>query len=164
MGYATNATKRAYLMTSAARPGAMFQVVNSRGVIAYASTVGANQGAWSTSYPDVYAMDFNAVRTAGSYHLVVTDGSMQVRSPAFRIDTPAQLYQTAMANSLSFYQNERDGPDYIPSALRTAPGHLNDEDAMTYLIPVVNSNGDFKGDLTPLGVTHRRCRRLVGCR
>ena len=24
---------------------------------------------------------------------------------------------------------------------------------MTYLIPVVNSNGDFKGDLTPLGVT-----------
>ncbi len=153
VGYATNATKRAYLMTSAARPGAMFQVVSSHGVIAYASTVGADQGAWSASYPDVYAMDFNAVRTAGSYHLVVTDGSMEVRSPAFRIDTPARLYQTAMANSLSFYQNERDGPDYIPSALRTAPGHLNDEDAMTYLIPAVNSNGDFKGDLTPLGVT-----------
>src|SRR5580700_26378 len=60
VGYATNATKRAYLMTSAARPGAMFRVVSSRGVIAYASTVGANQGAWSASYPDMYAMDFNA--------------------------------------------------------------------------------------------------------
>ena len=72
---------------------------------------------------------------------------MQVRSPAFRIDTPRQLYATAMANSLSFYQNERDGPDFIPSALRTAPGHLNDENAMTYLIPDVNSNGNFKGDL-----------------
>ncbi|MGD0195481.1 MAG: glycoside hydrolase family 9 protein [Candidatus Dormibacteria bacterium] len=153
VGYATNATKRAYLMTSVARPGATFQVVNARGVSLYSSVVGANQGAWSTSYPDVYAMDFNSVRAAGSYHLVVSVGSMQVRSPVFRIEKPAQLYATAMANSLSFYQNERDGPDYIPSALRTAPGHLNDEDAMTYLIPVVNSNGDFKGDLTPLGVT-----------
>ena len=58
-----------------------------------------------------------------------------------------------MANSLSFYENERDGPNFIPSALRNAPGHLNDENAMTYLIPNVNSNGNFKGDLTPLGVT-----------
>ena len=29
VGYATNATKRAYLMTSAARPGAVFSVVNA---------------------------------------------------------------------------------------------------------------------------------------
>ena len=80
-------------------------------------------------------MDFNPVARDGSFHIVVSDGSMQVRSPAFRIDTPARLYETAMANSLSFYENERDGPDFIPSALRNAPGHLNDEDAMTYLIP-----------------------------
>ena len=86
-------------------------------------------------------------------HIVVSDGSMYVRSPRFQVASPARLYATAMTNSLSFYQNERDGPDYIPSALRSAPGHLNDEGAMTYLIPVVNSNGDFKGDLTPLGVT-----------
>ena len=153
VGYATNATKRAYLMTSAARPGVVFRVVSSRGVTVYTSTVGADQGAWSASYPDVYAMDFNAVHAAGSYHIVVSDGSMYARSPRFQVASPARLYATAMTNSLSFYQNERDGPDYIPSALRSAPGHLNDEDAMTYLIPVVNSNGDFKGDLTPLGVT-----------
>jgi endoglucanase len=153
VGYATNATKRAYLMTSAARPGAVFRVVSSRGVTAYTAAIGADQGAWSASYPDVYAMDFNAVRATGSYHIVVSDGSLQARSPVFRIEAPTRLYATAMANSLSFYENERDGPDFIPSALRNAPGHLNDEDAMTYLIPVVNSNGDFKGDLTPLGVT-----------
>jgi endoglucanase len=153
VGYATNATKRAYLMTSSARLGAVFRLVDSRGVTVYSSVAGADEGAWSAAYPDVYAMDFNAVHRSGEYHIVVSAGSMQVRSLVFRIDTPARLYATAMANSLSFYENERDGPDFIPSALRNAPGHLNDEDAMTYLIPVVNSNGNFKGDLTPLGVT-----------
>jgi endoglucanase len=153
VGYATTATKRAYLMTSTAHPGARFRVVDSHGNAVYSSTVGSDQGSWSSTYDHVYALDFNSLHREGSFQIVVSDGSMQVRSPAFRIDTPAKLYATAMANSLSFYQNERDGPDFIPSALRTAPGHLNDEDAMTYLIPDVNSNGNFKGDLTSLGVT-----------
>jgi endoglucanase len=153
VGYAIGATKRAYLMTSATRPGAAFRVVNLHGEAVFASSVGADQGAWSTAYPHVYAMDFNSVRTAGSYRVVASEGSMQVRSPVFRIESAAQLYATAMTNSLSFYENERDGPDFIPSALRNAPGHLNDEDAMTYLIPEVNGNGNFKGDLTALGVS-----------
>src|SRR4029077_1564434 len=59
-----------------------------------------------------------------------------------------------MANALSFYQNERDGPNYIPSALRTAPAHLNDENAMTYLTPSYKaSTGGFSGSLTPLGIS-----------
>jgi len=153
VGYATTATKRAYLMTATADPRAVFRVVDSRGDVAYASAVGVDQGAWSSTYDHVYAMDFNRVARDGSFHIVVSDGSMQVRSPVFRIDAPARLYATAMANSLSFYENERDGPDFIPSALRNAPGHLNDEDAMTYLIPKVDSNGNFKGDLASLGVT-----------
>jgi endoglucanase len=153
VGYAGGAPKRAYLMTSTAQPDAMFKVVDARGHVAVASMVGADQGAWSTAYPHVYAIDFDAVHAEGSYHIVVSAGSMRARSPVFRIDTAARLYATAMANSLSFYQNERDGPNFIPSALRTAPGHLNDGHAMTYLIPDVNSNGDFKGDLTALGVT-----------
>ena len=58
-----------------------------------------------------------------------------------------------MANALSFYQNERDGPNYIPSALRTAPAHLNDENAMTYLTPTTTGSGRFSGDLTSLGMS-----------
>ena len=59
-----------------------------------------------------------------------------------------------MTNSLSFYENERDGPELHPvRTCETRLAHLNDENAMTYLIPTVNSNGNFKGDLTPLGVT-----------
>ena len=153
VGYGSGASKRAYLMTSSASAGAVFRVIGSHGDVAYASVVGADEGTWSTTYAHVYALDFDRVHHTGSYHIIVGDGSMVVRSPGFRIDTPAKLYAAAMTNSLSFYQNERDGPDFIPSALRSAPAHLNDATAMTYLIPDVNSNGNFKGDLTPLGVT-----------
>src|SRR6202008_2212478 len=65
----------------------------------------------------------------------------------------ASIYAAPLANALSFYENERDGPEYIPSALRSAPGHMNDEHAMTYLTPKVNGNGAFKGDLQALGTT-----------
>jgi endoglucanase len=153
VGYATTASKRAYLMTSTAHRGAVFRVVDARGDIAYSSAVGADQGSWSTAYDHVYALDFDGLHREGSFHIVISDGSMQVRSPVFRIDNPSRLYAEAMANSLSFYENERDGPNFIPSALRSAPGHLNDENAMTYLIPDVTSNGNFKGDLTALGVS-----------
>ena len=153
VGYATTATKRAYLMTSTAHPGAVFRVMDARGGSVYSSAVGADQGSWSAAYAHVYALDFDGLHREGTFHIVVSDGTMQVRSPVFRVDTPARLYAHAMANSLSFYQNERDGPNFIPSALRSAPGHLNDENAMTYLIPDVTSNGNFKGDLTSLGVS-----------
>ena len=62
-----------------------------------------------------------------------------------------RLRRGAARTRSRFYQVQRDGPDYIPSALRTAPGHLNDANAMTYLTPNVNCSGRFSGDLTPLG-------------
>jgi endoglucanase len=80
-------------------------------------------------------------------------GPINATSPSFAINSAAALYASALTNALSFYQNERDGPNYIPSALRTAPGHLNDSSAMTYLTPNMNSSGRFSGDLSPLGVT-----------
>lgn len=61
------------------------------------------------------------------------------------------MYAGPLANALSFYQTERDGPNFIPNALRTAAAHLNDQNAMTYLTPHANSSGRFSGDLTPLG-------------
>ena len=151
VGYAATASKRAYLMASGAEAGATFSVKNASGAIVYAAPIGANLGKWSTSYPDVYALDFNSVTTPGTY-TIVTSGPIAGSSPGFPIDTAANVYSGAVSNALSFYQNERDGPNYIPSALRTAPGHLNDASAMTYLTPSMNSSGRFSGDLTPLGV------------
>lgn len=151
VGYATTATKRAYLMASASEAGATFSVKNASGTTIFSASIGANLGRWSTSYPNVYALDFNSVTTVGTYTIVVS-GPIAASSPGFPIDTAANVYAGALSNALSFYQNERDGANYIPSALRTAPSHLNDANAMTYLTPNVNSSGRFSGDLSPLGV------------
>ena len=70
---------------------------------------------------------------------------------AFTVAPAAPLYEAPLANALSFYENERDGPEYIPSALRSAPAHLNDENAMTYTTPKANAEGEFKGELPSLG-------------
>ena len=152
VGY-PDAAKRAYLMASTAETGATFAVINASGTTVYSAPIGANLGSWSSAYPDVYALDFDSVTTAGTYTISVT-GPVSATSPSFRVDTAQNVYATAMANSLSFYQNERDGPNYIPSALRTAPAHLNDENALTYLTPSYHaSTGGFSGDLTSLGVS-----------
>ena len=152
LGYSATA-KRAYLMASTAETGAAFSVINSSGISVYSGPIGANLGSWSSSYPDVYALDFGSVTAPGTYTISVT-GPVAATSPSFRIDTAQNIYAGAMANALSFYQDERDGPNYIPSALRTAPAHLNDENAMTYLTPSYKaSTGGFSGSLTSLGIS-----------
>jgi endoglucanase len=152
LGYSATA-KRAYLMASTAETGAAFSVINSSGISVYSGPIGANLGSWSSSYPDVYALDFGSVTAPGTYTISVT-GPVAASSPSFRIDTAQNIYAGAMANALSFYQDERDGPNYIPSALRTAPAHLNDENAMTYLTPSYKaSTGGFSGSLTSLGIS-----------
>jgi endoglucanase len=153
VGYVTaSQAKRAYLMASAAETGATFSVTNASGRTVYSARIGVNLGKWSASYPDVYALDFPQVTTAGTYTISVS-GPVAATSPSFRIDTGTGLYAGALANSLSFYQTERDGRDFIANALRTAAGHLNDQTAMTYLTPNANTSGGFKGDLSPLGAT-----------
>jgi endoglucanase len=151
VGYPSAASKRAYLMSSVAETGATFSVKDTTGATVLSAPVGANLGSWSNSFKSVYALDFNAVAAAGSYTISVS-GPVPATSPSFRVDTGANVYATPLAHALSFYQTERDGPNYIPNALRTAPGHLNDQTAMTYLTPQANSSGRFSGDLTPLGV------------
>ena len=152
LGYAAGSqAKRAYLMASGTENGARFSVKNASGTTVYSAPIGANLGKWSASYPDVYAVDFPAVNTPGTYSISVA-GPIAAQSPSFRIDTAVNVYSGALANSLFFYQTERDGPNFIPNALRTAAGHLDDQSAMTYLTPHANSSGRFKGDLTPLGV------------
>jgi endoglucanase len=151
VGYPSGASKRAYLMANADESGATFSVLTSSGRMVLTAPIGANLGSWSKTYKFVYPLDFDTVSRAGTYTIAVS-GPTAASSPSFAIGTGANVYSQALANSLSFYQNERDGSNFIPSALRTAAGHLNDADAMTYPTPSVNSSGHFAGDLTPLGV------------
>src|SRR3954467_10569968 len=153
LGYATNAaSKRAFLLASTAETGATF-AVKSGSTTVYSAAVGADLGSWSSTYSHVYALDFGTVTAAGTYTISVT-GPVAAASPSFRIDTGTNVYNGALTNALHFFQNQRDGASYIPSALRTAPGHVNDQTAKAYITPSYNAgSGRFSGDLTPTGVT-----------
>jgi endoglucanase len=148
VGYPAAAPKLAEVMASSAQAGGPRWVLVRAGSCAIAASGVATQdlGAWSKRYGWVRAVRFSGVRTAGRYRIgLAADPS--VTSPWFQIGSTRQLYAQPLANALSFYRNERDGPDFIRSALRTAPGDLNDERAMTYRTPHVNDNGDFRGSL-----------------
>src|SRR5258708_11629670 len=148
VGYAGSSTKRAYLMASGAETGSTFGVKNSSGARVFSASVGTSLGAWG-SFTSVYALDFDSVSTAGTYTISVAS-PIAATSPAFKIDTAANLYATPLANSLYYYETSRDGPNYIPNALRTAPGHLNDQSAKAYFTPTFNKR-DVAGALTATG-------------
>ena len=150
IGYVSGASKRAYLMASAAETGATFSLKNSSGAVVFGPTaIGAKLGSWSTSYPDVYPLDFDSFLTAGTYTISVS-GPITATSPSFKIDSATNLYTTPLANSLYFYENERDGPNFIASPLRTAAGHVNDESASVYFTPTFDKK-DNAGPLTATG-------------
>ncbi len=152
LGYPAAAAKRAYLLSPVAANGAAFVVRTSPGGVVVASgRVGAATGAWSRRFAHVCPIDFDRLTTPGRY--VVAVSSLSASSPPFAIGSPVQLYRRPLRNALAFYENERDGPDFIRSRLRTAPGHLGDEHARVYRTPKVNGDGAFKGDLSPLGST-----------
>jgi endoglucanase len=152
-GYASAAPKRAYLMAHRDETGASFTVARSSdGVPVYSGVVGSSTGSWSKRFGHVYALDFDAVQSAGEYTVAV-GGRDPASSPSFPITPASALYEKPLANALSFYENERDGPEFIASPLRSAPGHLNDRTASVYVTPAVNGEGEFKGDLTGTGET-----------
>jgi endoglucanase len=151
VGYVSGGSKRAYLMASGLETGATFAVKNSSGTTVFGpAAIGANLGSWSSGFPDVYALDFDSFVTSGTYAISVT-GPIAASSPSFKIDSGANVYSNSLGNSLFYYENERDGPNFIATPLRTAAGHVNDQSAKVYLTPNMNANGRFSGDLTPTG-------------
>ena len=149
VGYASGGSKRAYLMSSAAESGATFSVKNSSGSTVFGpAAIGASLGSWSTAYPNIYPLDFDIFTTAGTYTISVS-GAVAATSPSFKVDSATNVYTSALDNSLYFYQNERDGQNFVATPLRTAAGHLNDQNAKAYATPNMNSSGRFSGDLTP---------------
>ena len=152
VGYSSAAPKRAYVIASFEDSGADWSVERRNGKVLAAGTLGAPVGSWSEAYPDVYTIDFDALHAKGSYRVLLA-GPAPASSPTFAVGKPSALFSAPLQNTLSFYENERDGPEYIPSPLRTAPGHLNDEHADTYSTPKVNGGGSFGGELESLGET-----------
>ena len=149
IGYEASVSMRAYLMASSAVSGVSYAVKNSGGSTVASGSAGAKLGAWG-SY-SVYPIDFTL--SAADTYTIAVSGPVSATSPTFRVDTPANLYATPLANNLYFYENERDGSNFIPTPLRTAPGHLNDASATVYNSPTFNNNDIILGSLVPTGAT-----------
>jgi endoglucanase len=141
-GYeAANPPFQAYLMSTAAETGATFSVINSAGTTVYSGAIGALLGTWGNSRKltyDVYSLSFTV--PGGDIYTISVTGPVAATSPKFAVNAPDVLYPGLLLNTLWFYETDRDGPDYIPNALRTAAGHLNDETATVYDTPPLNSN------------------------
>jgi endoglucanase len=149
IGYETGLSMRAYLMTPGVASGISYVIKNSGGAIVASGSVGAKLGSWG-SYV-VYPIDFNL--SATDTYTISVNGAQSATSPVFRVDTAANLYTTPLANNLYFYENERDGVNFIPTPLRTAPGHLNDARATVYHSPTFDNNDNILGSLHPTGAT-----------
>ncbi len=140
---------RAYLMSSIAAPGATFQVTNSKGAAVDSGYVGSLLGAWGHSKKvtyNVYSLDFNA--PAGDVYTITVAGPVKATSPPFPVDSAEKLYSGLLLNTLFFYQTQRDGKQFIPNALRTAPGHLKDANARVYNTPPLDGD-DFINNVPP---------------
>lgn len=147
LGYEMGTASRAYLMTPGSQSKSSFQVVRSDGTAVFSSHVGSQSAKWGSF--KVYALDF-IVDTPGTYTITVA-GTFRATSLSFRIATARELYSQALTNALSFYQSQRDGADFIPSPLRTAPGHLLDQQATVYESPQFDSDDFILGELKPSG-------------
>jgi hypothetical protein len=86
------------------------------------------------SFSNVYPLDFDAVTTPGTYtHQRDWPGVRHFAE--FSDRCRRERLRTPLANSLYFYENERDGANFVATPLRTAGAHLNDSAANVYLTP-----------------------------
>ncbi len=155
VGYESGKTPfRAYLMATTEETGATFRVLDGAGHAVYASSIGQLLGTWSNSKTliyQVYALDFQ-VSGCARYSIAVV-GRTPAASPEFAVDRPEVLYSGLLLNSKFFYETERDGLNFKPNALRTAPGHLNDRQAKVFETPLLDDNDLIATSDSPLKAT-----------
>ena len=147
IGYEAGLPARAYVMTTRQVSSVMFKVINSVGRVVASGSVGARLGSWAAY--SVYPIDFTI--TAPDTYTIGVSGPVSATSPSFPVDAASNLYTPALANALYFYETERDGPNFIPTELRTAAGHLNDATAAVYQTPSFDGSDLILEALRPTG-------------
>jgi len=134
----------AVALCTAAPSSSTFSLINSGGTSVYSGKASADAGSWSTTYPHTYHLVFST-STVGTYTLSFDGAS----SPAFKIDTAANLYSKLLGYSVFFYQAQRDGADVISTVLNRKPSHLTDSTATVYKIPTYKDD-TLQGSLVSL--------------
>jgi endoglucanase len=147
VGYESGEAARAYVMTTSPLVDETYAVRDAAGAVVACGHVGSSSGKWGRYV--VHPLDFT-VYGSGTYTVEVS-GSASAASAPFRIASAHALYAKSLANTLSYYQTSRDGPDFIANALRSAPAHLNDASAAVYRAPRDDGNDSYTADLAPTG-------------
>jgi endoglucanase len=152
VGYTASGAKEAFLLARGTVSGATFKVLDPAGSTALSGSVGASLGSWNATYPAVYLIDFTALKTAGTYHITVSGGATAT-SPTFRIGTGSAVFSPLVADVVSFFQAQRDGPDVIAGPLHRQASHRNDASAGVYANPTfTDADSDtIAGNLTRTG-------------
>jgi hypothetical protein len=146
-GYATSATKVAYVMLPHRVSRVWFSVLGAgRGVVYRASST-ADLGRWNSRYGAVYALTFTALRQAGTYRIQVGT----VTSAAFPVASGSALYGQLVSNGVRYFTSERDGADVVSSVLGREPANLTDTRAYVYADPAYDGNDNLVGGLTRTG-------------
>lgn len=147
LGVTPGQPARAWLMASPKDRVDGVDVVDAAGRVVGQATVGVRAATWGLYRVRPLAF---TIASPGSYHLVAR-GSSPSRSPDFPVDAPSARYADALRHALALYQVQRDGPDFVPGPLRTAPAHLNDAQATAYRPPVFDADDNIVGPLVPTG-------------
>jgi hypothetical protein len=134
LGWTPGEAKVAYLLAPSAVPGASFRVVDGAGHVVLRGKAAASRGRWNDRFGAVQPLDLSALRVPGTYRIQLR-GSVTADSPPFRVATAAHLLGPRVADTVAFFQAQRDGADVIPGPLHRKPAHLNDRHALVYAAP-----------------------------
>jgi len=129
LGYAPGEHKVAYLIAPHRHPHARFTVIDSSGYVVLNGRAGGSRGVWNRRYRAVQPLDLSKLRTPGTYRLRAAGA----RSPRFRVGDA--LFAPRVAESVQFFQAQRDGANVIAGPLHRRPAHLNDAHATVYAAP-----------------------------
>jgi endoglucanase len=148
VGFTSGAPKSAIVMTTAPLRTRSFRVLDAHGRTALTGVPGRDGGGWNRPWAHTYALDFSAVKAAGTYVVVLDERGREVRSPPF--DVGESDYAMLAARAVSFLRAQRDGTEVDSSVLARMPSHLEDAHARVYAMPAY-SGERLSGALRPAG-------------
>ncbi len=148
VGYVLGCPKQAEVMSVRALSGAGYAVMRARGGgTVLRGRLGASRGAFNARWRHVYRVDLSALRRSGTYAIQLPGH----RSGAFRVDSAGALYRGVAAAAVSFFGQQRDGPQVSAGVLRRQPSHLRDRTATVYATPFYRGQ-HLQGTLHATGI------------
>jgi len=151
VGYAQGAPKVAFAMLARPVAAVRFTVARPDGTVVFRGRSATDLGRWNARYRAVYRLDFSRLTRIGQYRVTVQTAGGPARSPAFRVDAPAALYQRLAGNGVRYFTSERDGPDVDSSVLDRQPANLTDRRAFVYRGPRFDGNDNILGRFHRIG-------------